>query len=377
MNKINKGEQKKMKNKNIAKISIIANIVLIIVIFNLVIGNGNIIKEKQIIKEMTQSELESSLDSTIKQLNANQELYANNVQAYKKQIAEAVTNQGVATSENDTGAVIATNIGKILSTKTVATATAAQILKGQTAWVNGAQVTGTMVDNGAVNKTLSAGGSYTIPAGYHNGSGKVTVSTLASQTDGTATAAQILSGKTAYVDGALVTGTMANKGAVTSTLNAGGSYTIPTGYHNGSGKVTATALKDQTAGTATAATIASGKTAWVNGAKITGTMSTKTAAETVASYASNIQVINLQETKHDYSFTVVSGAKYLLVTEGRYDRTVNVYSGATVNQDISASISKFRTASKGYIITTTSSTLVLQVPSDDGNAGIGVLVRLS
>ena len=30
------------------------------------------------------------------------------------------------------------------------------------------------------------------------------------------------------------------KGAVTVTLNAGGSYTIPAGYHNGSGKVTAT-----------------------------------------------------------------------------------------------------------------------------------------
>ena len=36
------------------------------------------------------------------------------------------------------------------------------------------------------------------------------------------------------------TGTMPNRGAVTNTITTqGGSYTIPAGYHNGSGKVTA------------------------------------------------------------------------------------------------------------------------------------------
>ena len=53
--------------------------------------------------------------------------------------------------------------------------------------------------------------------------------------DANATAAQILNGKIAYVKGNRITGTMANRGAVTQTLNAGGSYTIPAGYHNGSG----------------------------------------------------------------------------------------------------------------------------------------------
>ena len=53
----------------------------------------------------------------------------------------------------------------------------------------------------------------------------------------TATAGDILSGKTAYSRGILVTGTMANKGAVSATINSGESYTIPEGYHNGSGKV--------------------------------------------------------------------------------------------------------------------------------------------
>ncbi len=56
-----------------------------------------------------------------------------------------------------------------------------------------------MTNNGAINKTLNAGGSYTVPAGYHNGSGKVTAESLANQTPGTATAADIANGKTAWV----------------------------------------------------------------------------------------------------------------------------------------------------------------------------------
>ena len=144
------------------------------------------------------------------------------------------------------------------------------ILAGKKAWVNGNQITGTMANRGAVSQTLNAGGSYTIPAGYHNGSGKITAASLASQTSGTATATQILTGKTAWVNGNKVTGTMVNQGAKSTTLNAGGSYTIPAGYHNGSGKVTVASLASQTQATATANDIVSGKTAWVNGVKITG-----------------------------------------------------------------------------------------------------------
>ena len=136
---------------------------------------------------------------------------------------------------------------------------------------DGEPLTGTMANNGAVSQTLNAGGSYTVPAGYHNGSGSITANSLASQTSGTSAAGQILSGYTAWVAGSKLTGSMANNGAVSQTLNAGGSYTVPAGYHNGSGKVTANSLSSQTSATAAAAQILSGYTAWVNGSKLTGT----------------------------------------------------------------------------------------------------------
>ena len=85
-------------------------------------------------------------------------------------------------------------------------------------------------------------------------------------------ASDLLTGKTANdSNGEKVNGTMPNKGAVTASLNCGGSYTIPAGYHNGSGKVTANSLKSQTSANATAKDIIKGKTAWVNGSKLTGT----------------------------------------------------------------------------------------------------------
>lgn len=56
--------------------------------------------------------------------------------------------------------------------------------------------------------------------------------------DATAAVAEILTGKTAYVNGVKLTGTMKNNGAVTGTITTkAGEYTIPIGYHDGSGKV--------------------------------------------------------------------------------------------------------------------------------------------
>lgn len=55
-----------------------------------------------------------------------------------------------------------------------ATAAVAEILQGKTAYVRGQKLTGTMKNNSAVAGTISSKDEqYTVPQGYHDGSGKV------------------------------------------------------------------------------------------------------------------------------------------------------------------------------------------------------------
>ena len=55
-----------------------------------------------------------------------------------------------------------------------ATASDAEILKGKNAYVKGIKKTGIMPNNGAVSgKIKTKAGQYTVPQGYHDGSGKV------------------------------------------------------------------------------------------------------------------------------------------------------------------------------------------------------------
>lgn len=57
-----------------------------------------------------------------------------------------------------------------------ATVKVAEMLTGKTAYARGTKLTGTMVNNGAVSLTIdTASGSVTIPQGYHDGSGKVSI----------------------------------------------------------------------------------------------------------------------------------------------------------------------------------------------------------
>lgn len=139
-----------------------------------------------------------------------------------------------------------------------------------------------IVNAGAVSVTVKEGETYTIPAGYHSGSGTVsgvagggnyTLQSKAAVTptkkqqqitpdDGyyglsdvtigaipdayqdvtavTAAAGDVLAGKVIVAkDGTIVTGSMVNNGAVTKTLDVTViEYVIPKGYHNGLGKVT-------------------------------------------------------------------------------------------------------------------------------------------
>lgn len=80
-------------------------------------------------------------------------------------------------------------------------------------------------------------------AGYtaHDKAGEAVTGTCdydADTSDATAAVAEILSGKTAYARGAKLTGTMPNNGAAAGTIaTKAQQYTIPMGYHDGSGKV--------------------------------------------------------------------------------------------------------------------------------------------
>ena len=164
------------------------------------------------------------------------------------------------------------------------TAARKDVLQGKTAITSDSDdeiVEGTMPDQGAKTAELACGESYPIPEGYHDGKGKVTAKSLASQTSANAGAGDILSGKTVYVNGSKVIGTMANQGTKTASLNCGGSYTIPAGYHNGSGKVTANSLASQTGVQSgktaiSAGAVRSGYEGWVNGGRVSGNMANYT-----------------------------------------------------------------------------------------------------
>lgn len=147
-----------------------------------------------------------------------------------------------------------------------------------------------IVDNGAVNAEVKEGETYTVPAGYHNGSGTVkgvsgggsynlqtktatptknqqsitpdsgyyglSAVTVAAIPEAyqdvssvTATAADVLANKTFVTpDGTLTPGTMQNNGAVSATLDTETTeYAVPEGYHTGAGKVSvATETKSAT-----------------------------------------------------------------------------------------------------------------------------------
>lgn len=158
------------------------------------------------------------------------------------------------------------------------TATAADVLTGKVFVTAAGVVTpGEMINNGAVDKTLDVTTiTYTIPKGYHSGTGKVqlvletkTVTPTKSEQNITPTAGKVLSSVTVeaipdkYQDvsgvtataanvldgsyfvtasGQKVEGTMPNNGAVSGSIDGltTTSYTVPAGYHNGTGTVSLT-----------------------------------------------------------------------------------------------------------------------------------------
>ena len=129
-----------------------------------------------------------------------------------------------------------------------ATASTTEIMEGYTAYVNNTKITGTLkyLDSDVeypASHSSSSEDNFLFLTGALPGPAVVGTDLVVSVPRlqfGKATSSQVLSGATFTSEaGFNVAGTMVDRGAVSPTaLGAGETYTIPAGYHNGSGKVT-------------------------------------------------------------------------------------------------------------------------------------------
>lgn len=139
-------------------------------------------------------------------------------------------------------------------------------------------------------------------------------------TDATAAVAEILSGSTAYVNKAKITGTMPNRGSASGTIaTVAGEYSIQQGYHDGSGKVSIDATEQ-------AKIIASNIKAGVSVLGVTGTYTGEgvTAQAKTATPSISQQVI-LPDSGYDYlSQVTVAAIPYseALNSAGGYTATI-------------------------------------------------------
>lgn len=227
---------------------------------------------------------------------------------------------------HDGNGIVTAAVPADLESQTPGTATAVKLLSGETAWVKGKQITGSMPNKGAWSYSgLSGGSEVTIPRGYHDGTGSVSATapaSLESQTPGTAIASQVLYGKTAWVAGKQITGSMPNKGAWSySGLSGGSQVAIPKGYHDGTGIVSAIApdsLESQTPATATASKLLSGETAWVKGKQIVGTMPDQNLKDSLGGFSYSYSSIPIHKgSNRAFTTTTGSGERLLAVRPGK------------------------------------------------------------
>lgn len=165
----------------------------------------------------------------------------------------------------------------------------AQILSGQTAYgKDGEKITGTCTYN-------------------------------ADTSDADASASEILLSKTAYVNGNKLTGTMPNNGAVSGVIDdVSDTYTIPAGYHDGSGTV-------EIDSTETAKIIPSNIKEGIEILGVTGTYTgegVSAQAKTATPYTT--QQVILPDTGYDYLSQVTVEAIYYNESANAYGTTVTI-----------------------------------------------------
>ncbi len=289
-----------------------------------------------------------------------------------------------------------------------------------------------IINQGAVSANVKEGETYTIPKGYHNGSGTVsgvsgggnyalqsktatptkrqqnvtpdegyyglsdvTISAIPDAyqdvSSTTATAGDVLTGKV-YVlaDGTVTTGTMPNNGSVSRTLDVTTvSYTIPKGYHNGSGTVkitletkTVTPTKssqditptsgkvlskvtvdpipdnyiDTTDADAVAGNILAGKTAYVGGVKVTGEMPNNEAVSKTLDATTDNQSYIVPVGYHSGTGTVNIVLEQKSVTPTKSAQTITPTQGKVLS---SVSVSKIPDAYQDVTGVTTTASHVL------------------
>lgn len=249
-----------------------------------------------------------------------------------------------------------------------------------------------IINQGAVSVTVQEGDTYTIPAGYHNGSGTVSGVagggnynlqsktatptkkqqsitpdsgyyglsdvTVAAIPDAyqdvssvTAAAGDVLTGKVFVTkDGSVITGNMVNNGAVSKTLDVTTiTYTIPKGYHSGTGSVKIV----------------------LETKSVTPTKSTQKVTPTAGKVLSEVTVAPIPDAYQDVT-PVTAGATHVLTGKKIVDAEGNVVDGSMPdNGDVSTSIDGLTATSTnipaGY---TSGGTVTLTGDIEEALAGI-------